>query len=90
MEERTLEWVFKKTVGPRGKPPKRWAGVFVEKLDQLSNQLDMVLEDRNGSREGLKAQKDFFAILDDNSEGTKRMEQMLKPTHFLRTGYLNI
>ncbi len=43
--KRTLEWIPREAKRPRGRPPKRWADVFVEKLDQLRNQLDTIQDD---------------------------------------------
>ena len=40
--KRTLEWIPREVKRPRGRPPKRWADVFVEKMDQLRNQLDTI------------------------------------------------
>ena len=88
--ERILEWKPREIKRPRGRPPKRWADVFVEKLDQLSNQLDTVLEDGIDSREGLRAKSNSPAFLDDASERTKRMEEMLGPARFVKTGHLSI
>ena len=40
---RTSEWIPRETKRPRGRPPTRWADVFVERMDQLRNQLDTIL-----------------------------------------------
>ncbi len=37
---RTLEWIPRDVKRPRGRPPTRWADVFVERMDQLKNQLE--------------------------------------------------
>ena len=55
--KKTLEWIPREIKRPRGRPPKRWADVFVEKLDQLRNQLDTVLEDGMETRERHQARR---------------------------------
>ena len=51
-EEKTLKWILREIDCFRGRLSKGWADVFVEMLDQLSNQLNKVLEDGIDSRKG--------------------------------------
>ena len=55
--KRTLEWIPREAKRPRGRPPKRWADVFVEKLDQLRNQLDTIQDSGMVTRGRLHARR---------------------------------
>ncbi|VDM76391.1 unnamed protein product [Strongylus vulgaris] len=38
-KHRSLEWIPRKAKRPRGRPPSRWADLFVAQMDQLNSQL---------------------------------------------------
>ena len=48
--KRTVEWTPRECKRPLGRPPKRWADVFVAKVNQLHSQLATSLEQRNEPR----------------------------------------
>ena len=55
--KRTLEWIPSEVKRPRGRPPKRWADVFVEKVDQLRNQLGTIFGNGIDTRRRLQARR---------------------------------
>ncbi|KAK6761864.1 hypothetical protein RB195_022814 [Necator americanus] len=80
--KRTLEWIPRGAKRPQGRPPARWGDVFGTRVDQLRAQLDTAQGPRQRHSRNLG--------LDDNGEGTKRVEEMLGPTRPLKKGHLSI
>ncbi|KAK6755616.1 hypothetical protein RB195_014158 [Necator americanus] len=67
--KRTLEWIPRDAKHPRERLPTRGDDVFATRMDQLRAHLDSLkLNELN-----------LENILDDNGEGTKRVEEMLGP-----------
>ncbi|KAK6750495.1 hypothetical protein RB195_002458 [Necator americanus] len=66
--KRTLEWILRDAKRPRS--PTRWGDVFATRSSAGI-----------GSRTSSTSLMKLENILDDNGEGTKRMEEMLGPPH---------
>ncbi|KAK6734857.1 hypothetical protein RB195_018191 [Necator americanus] len=70
--KRTLEWILRDAMRPRGRQPTRWGDVFATQVDHLRAQVDTAQGPHQRHPE-------LENILDDIGEGTKRVEEMLGP-----------
>ncbi|KAK6737274.1 hypothetical protein RB195_019770 [Necator americanus] len=80
--KRSLEWIPREPKRPRERPPTRWGDVFATRMDKLRAGY--------GSRISSTSLTKLENILDDNREGTKRVEEMLGPAGPVKTGHLSI
>ncbi|KAK6733681.1 hypothetical protein RB195_017437 [Necator americanus] len=79
--KRTLEWIPRGAKRPRGRPPTRWGDVYAAPAESSAGY---------GSRTSSTSLAKLENILDDNGEGTKRVEEMLGLARPVKTGHLSI
>ncbi|KAK6733980.1 hypothetical protein RB195_017634 [Necator americanus] len=73
------------------KAKNRWAGHLVRRIDDRWTKRTLEWIPREGDANGTSSTSltTLENILDDNSEGTKRVEEMLEPARSVKMGHLN-